>query len=99
MAANRAYEIEYRLYDVSDGLPGDLQWPSRPAAVRAGDGKLWLATRAGVSVIDPLQLPARASGRRPPRIDRVIVDGRTLAPVGSSSCRLAPRRFRWTTER
>ena len=57
VAANHAYEIEYRLYDVSDGLPGDLQWPSRPAAVRAGDGRLWLATRAGVSVIDPVQLP------------------------------------------
>ncbi len=80
VAANHAYEIEYRLYDVSDGLPGDLQWPSRPAAVRAGDGRLWLATRAGVSVIDPVQLPPNV---RPmaPRIDRVIVDGRTVAPV------------------
>ena len=79
VAANRDYQVEYRLYDVSDGLPGDLQWPSRPAAVRAGDGKLWLATRSGVSVIDPVQLPAGVRPR-PPRIDRVIVDGRTLAP-------------------
>jgi ligand-binding sensor domain-containing protein/two-component sensor histidine kinase len=81
VAANHSYEIEYRLYDVSDGLPGALQWPSRPAAVRAGDGKIWLATRSGVSVIDPQRLP-RSHRPSPPRIDRVIADGRTLPALG-----------------
>ena len=81
-AVSRSHEVEYRLYDVSDGLPGDLQWPSRPAAVRAGDGRLWLATRSGASVIDPQQLP-RNVRPAPPRIDRVVADGRTLPSVGS----------------
>jgi len=78
VAANRAYEIEYSVYDISDGLPGDLQWLSRPAAVRGGDGRLWFATRDGVSLIDPQLLPR---GRRPapPRVDRVTADGRLLA--------------------
>jgi signal transduction histidine kinase/ligand-binding sensor domain-containing protein len=77
VAVNSSHQIEYRLYDVSDGLPGELQWPSRPAAVRGGDGRLWLATRAGASVIDPRQLP-RNHRPAPPTIDRVVVDGRTL---------------------
>ena len=80
VVANRSHQVEYRLYDVSDGLPGDLQWPSRPAAVRAGDGRLWLATRAGAAVIDPRQLP-RTPRPAPPRIDRVVVDGRALASI------------------
>jgi ligand-binding sensor domain-containing protein/two-component sensor histidine kinase len=82
VAASALHEVEYRMYDVSDGLPGDLQWPSRPAAVRAGDGRLWLATRAGASVIDPQQLPRNV---RPaaPRLDRIVVDGRELPSVGS----------------
>jgi signal transduction histidine kinase len=67
---------------VSDGLPGDLQWTSRPAAVRSGDGRLWLATRAGASVIDPQQLP-RIHRPAPPRIDRVVVDGRPLPSIGN----------------
>ena len=82
VATNRSHEVEYRLYDVSDGLPGDLQWNSRPAAVRAGDGRLWLATRAGASVIDPQQLP-RIHRPAPPRIDRVVVDGRPLPSIGN----------------
>ena len=99
VAVNRSHEVEYRLYDVSDGLPGDLQWLSRPAAVRAGDGRLWLATGAGASVIDPQQLP-RNRRPAPPRIDRVVVDGRASA-LGRQhrvACR-ARRRCRWTTAR
>jgi signal transduction histidine kinase/ligand-binding sensor domain-containing protein len=82
VAASPTHNVEYRMYDVSDGLPGDLQWPSRPAAVRAGDGRLWLATRAGASVIDPQRLP-RNLRPAPPRVDRIVVDGRTLPSVGS----------------
>lgn len=81
VATNRSHEVEYRLYDVSDGLPGDFQWTSRPAAVRAGDGRIWLATRAGASVIDPRQLPT-IHRPAPPRIDRVVVDGRAIPSAG-----------------
>jgi ligand-binding sensor domain-containing protein/two-component sensor histidine kinase len=82
VATNRSHEVEYRLYDASDGLPGDFQWTSRPAAVRAGDGRIWLATRAGASVIDPRQLP-RIHRPAPPRIDRVVVDGRAIPSIGN----------------
>ena len=80
VAVDRAHQIEYSLYDVSDGLQGDLHWLSRPAAVRAGDGRLWFATGVGVAIIDPRNLPR---SRRPatPRIELASADGQTLAPV------------------
>jgi ligand-binding sensor domain-containing protein/signal transduction histidine kinase len=73
------HQIEYVLFDVSDGLQGDLHWVSRPTAVRAGDGRLWFASGAGVVVIDPRDLPR---GPRPstPRIEVASADGRTLLP-------------------
>ena len=82
VATNPRTKSSDRLTDISDGLPGYLQWNSRPAAVRAGDGRLWLATRAGASVIDPGQLP-RIDRPAPPRIDRVVVDGRPLPSIGN----------------
>ncbi|MEP7305506.1 MAG: two-component regulator propeller domain-containing protein [Acidobacteriota bacterium] len=80
VAVDRAHQIEYSLYDVSDGLQGDLHWLSRPAAVRAGDGRLWFATGVGLAVIDPRNLPR---SRRPatPHIELASADGQTLAPV------------------
>jgi ligand-binding sensor domain-containing protein/two-component sensor histidine kinase len=80
VAVDGAHQIEYSLYDVSDGLHGDLHWLSRPSAVRAGDGRLWFATGVGVAIIDPRNLPRN---RRPatPRIELASADGRTLAPT------------------
>jgi len=80
VAVDRAHQIEYSLFDVSDGLQGDLHWQSRPAAVRAGDGRLWFATGTGVAIIDPRNLPR---SRRPstPRIELASADGQPLAPV------------------
>ena len=80
VAVDRDHQIEYSLYDVSDGLQGDLHWLSRPAAVRAGDGRLWFATGVGVAIINPGNLPR---SRRPatPRIELASADGQTLAPV------------------
>ena len=88
VATNPSHEVEY----------GSTMSPtacraicSGTAALRPfarGDGRLWLATRAGASVIDPGQLP-RIHRPAPPRIDRVVVDGRPL-PV-DRHCRIARR--------
>jgi signal transduction histidine kinase len=76
---DREHQIEYSLFDVSDGLQGDLHWLSRPAAVRGGDGRLWFASGAGVVLIDPRNLPR---GPRPstPRVEMATADGRTFRP-------------------
>ena len=80
LAANPSYHVEYALYDASDGLQqGPLTWQSGVGAVRAGDGRLWIATGLGVTVIDPRSLPR---SRRPsmPHLETVSADGRVVTP-------------------
>ncbi|HEV8393105.1 MAG TPA: two-component regulator propeller domain-containing protein [Vicinamibacterales bacterium] len=80
VASNPSYHIEYALYDETDGLQqSPLTWQSGVGAVRAPDGRLWLTSGAGLAVIDPRHLP---HVRRPaaPRVEAVVVDGRTQAP-------------------
>jgi signal transduction histidine kinase/ligand-binding sensor domain-containing protein len=77
VAANRTYNIEYALYDGSDGMQGELQWISGLVGVRAGDGRLWFATGLGAAVIDPRNLP-RTRRPPPPRVTLVTADGERL---------------------
>jgi signal transduction histidine kinase/ligand-binding sensor domain-containing protein len=78
-AINSVHQIEYRLYDISDGMLGELRWQARDAGVRGGDGRLWFATGPGVVVIDPRNLPPTP---RPasPHIDSVNADGQAIPP-------------------
>jgi signal transduction histidine kinase/ligand-binding sensor domain-containing protein len=81
LAGNPSYHLEYALYDASDGIQqGPLTWQSGVGAVRAGDGRLWIATGLGVTIIDPRSLPR---SRRPsaPRIEAVSADGRLVTPT------------------
>lgn len=81
VAIDPAHQIQYALYDGSDGLRGILHWWSHPSAVRGENGELWFVTGTGMAVVDPHRLPA---GSRPaqPRIVRVLVDGQTQPPRG-----------------
>jgi len=80
VASNPSYHIEYALYDETDGLQqSPLTWQSGVGAVRAPDGRLWLTSGAGLAVIDPRHLP-HIRRPAPPRIEGVVVDGRTQAP-------------------
>lgn len=81
IAANRSHQIEYALYDESDGMQqGSQTWQSGVGGVRGGDGQLWVATGLGMTIIDPTRLPAI---RRPvaPRVEEVTADGRRLSPL------------------
>jgi signal transduction histidine kinase/ligand-binding sensor domain-containing protein len=81
VAGNRSHQIEYALYDESDGMQqGSQTWQSGVGAVRGGDGQLWVATGLGMTVIDPARLPA-VRRPLPPRIEEVTVDGRRLSPL------------------
>jgi ligand-binding sensor domain-containing protein/signal transduction histidine kinase len=80
VAANPAHQLEYALYDETDGMQqGSQTWQAGVGGVRDTDGRLWVATGLGMTVIDPRNLP---STRRPPppRIESVTADGRTVTP-------------------
>jgi signal transduction histidine kinase/ligand-binding sensor domain-containing protein len=96
LAANPGHQLEYALYDESDGMQqGSQTWQSGVGGVRGGDGRLWIATGMGMTIIDPARLPPR----RPPavpRIEAVTADGRRLLPdkdlrlpAGTSTLRIA----------
>ena len=59
---------------------GSQTWQSGVGGVRGHDGRLWVATGLGMTVIDPRQLPPT---RRPPppRIESVTADGRSVTPA------------------
>jgi signal transduction histidine kinase/ligand-binding sensor domain-containing protein len=81
VAANAAHQLEYALYDESDGMQqGSQTWQAGVGGVRGPDGRLWVATGLGMTLIDPRQLPLT---RRPPppRIESVIADGRSVTPA------------------
>jgi signal transduction histidine kinase len=59
---------------------GSQTWQSGVGGERGNDGRLWVATGLGMTVIDPRSLPPT---RRPPppRIESVTADGRTITPA------------------
>jgi len=80
VAANPSYQVEYSLYDETDGMQlGSQTWQAGVGGVRAGDGRLWVATGVGMTVIDPNSLPP---SRRPPppQIEGIVADGRRVSP-------------------
>jgi signal transduction histidine kinase/ligand-binding sensor domain-containing protein len=80
VSANPAHQLEYALYDETDGMQqGSQTWQSGVGGVRDIDGRLWVATGLGMTIIDPRNLPTT---RRPPspRIESVSADGRAIAP-------------------
>jgi signal transduction histidine kinase/ligand-binding sensor domain-containing protein len=81
VAANPAHQLEYALYDETDGMQqGSQTWQSGVGGVRGPDGRLWVATGLGMTLIDPRRLPPT---RRPPppRIESVTADGRAVTPA------------------
>ena len=79
VAGNPSYQLEYSLYDESDGMQlGSQTWQAGVGGVRGGDGRLWVATGLGMTVIDPSSLPP---SRRPPppQIEAIVADGRRIS--------------------
>jgi ligand-binding sensor domain-containing protein len=83
-----AYEIQFSLYDAADGAPGPPVYAIGRGSVRARDGSIWLATRKGLAVIQPSQLPVK---RLPPtvRIETLAADQH--APALVAGTQLPPR--------
>jgi signal transduction histidine kinase/ligand-binding sensor domain-containing protein len=95
IAGNPSYQLEYSLYDETDGMQlGSQTWQAGVGGVRGGDGRLWVATGLGMTVIDPSSLPP-SHRPPPPRIDGIMADGRRVSadrglslPAGTSNLRI-----------
>ena len=95
IAGNPSYQLEYSLFDETDGMQlGSQTWQAGVGGVRGGDGRLWVATGLGMTVIDPRSLPP-SHRPPPPRIDGIMADGRRVAadrglslPAGTSNLRI-----------
>jgi signal transduction histidine kinase/ligand-binding sensor domain-containing protein len=81
VAADPYHEVQYTLYDGSDGLQGEIaRQQGRALAARAADGRLWFVSGTTIVMIDPRHLP-RSQRPVAPRIDAVSADGRPIAAV------------------
>ena len=96
--------LEYAYFDETDGmLEGSQSWQAGVGAVRAADGRLWVATGLGLAIIDPERLPT-SRPPLPPRIEAVAVDGRRsdvlargLVPAGTSTLEIEYGSIRLTS--
>jgi ligand-binding sensor domain-containing protein/signal transduction histidine kinase len=85
VAGSPTHQVEYNLYDETDGMQqGSQTWQSGVGGVRGPDGRLWVATGVGMTLIDPRHLPP-THRPPPPRIEGVIADGRRVAPTRNLS--------------
>lgn len=75
----RAFEdpkaaLPARVFDLKDGLPGPASSKYRADLAVGGDGRVWIATTAGIAWLDPARLPMNTVPP-PVRIRSVVVDG------------------------
>ena len=77
--AERGYRIQYRLFNTAAGAAGVPMTDGSRTAVRSSDGRLWFATSAGVTVIDPHRIaPVRPAS--PAVFESVTADARQIVP-------------------
>lgn len=74
--------LRHGFYDSSDGIIGTPRWFGKQSAVRGPDGRLWLLTSRGVSILDPRELPDRAASA-PVQVEAVIANGESMEPAAS----------------
>jgi signal transduction histidine kinase/ligand-binding sensor domain-containing protein len=74
------YRVRYRLFNTADGAAGVPMTEGSRTAVRAPDDRLWFATSAGVTVIDPHQI-GEPRHTAPAILEGVTAGARTIEPV------------------
>lgn len=80
-ATDPSYQVQYRLYDRSDGLAGlPFVYSTNRRAIRARDGGLWFVTARGLTVIDPGELRTDDAAQ-PVRIEGIFADGTRVLPA------------------
>ncbi|HEX2834193.1 MAG TPA: two-component regulator propeller domain-containing protein [Thermoanaerobaculia bacterium] len=72
-------QLRTSFYDENDGLGSrQLNGAANPAAFRSRDGRIWLVTAHGISASAITKMPPLPE--RAPLIERVLIDGREVAP-------------------
>lgn len=67
-------DLSGAVYGKADGMPSPECNAAFPAAIRARDGRLWVATAKGLAVVDP-QATARNNVPPPVHIEEILIDG------------------------
>jgi signal transduction histidine kinase len=78
--ASASYRIRYRLFNTADGAAGVPMTEGSRTAVMAPDNRLWFATSAGVTIIDPRQI-GEPRHTAPAILESVTAGARTTAAV------------------
>ncbi|HEX3580884.1 MAG TPA: two-component regulator propeller domain-containing protein [Thermoanaerobaculia bacterium] len=84
-------DLSGTVYGSTDGMPSAECTGASPAAIRARDGRIWVATARGIAVVD---FHATARNPVPPvvHIDGVLVDGNAM-PDGPLRIRAGAQRL------
>ncbi|HEX6085115.1 MAG TPA: two-component regulator propeller domain-containing protein [Thermoanaerobaculia bacterium] len=82
----RGADLSGTVYGTTDGMPSAECNAAFPGAIRARDGRVWVATARGIAVADPR---ARMRNTIPPpvHVEEVLVDG---APAPQRPLRIPP---------
>jgi diguanylate cyclase (GGDEF)-like protein len=76
--------LDYQQFAEADGMgSAQCNGGAGPAALRAGDGSIWVATAKGVSVVQPDQLPRYQLAPPPVVIEGLRVDDANASANGS----------------
>ena len=67
-------DLAGNVYGTTDGMPSAECNAAFPSAIRARDGRLWVATARGVAVVDPRVNP-RNTIPPPVHVEEVLIDG------------------------
>jgi diguanylate cyclase (GGDEF)-like protein len=84
-----AQDLSGKVYGTTDGMPSTECNAAFPAAIRARDGRLWIATSRGVAVADP-RTSARNMIPPPVHVEEVLIDGNPAAGTSSAPLRVPP---------
>jgi signal transduction histidine kinase len=76
-ARDPSYQVQYTLYNSSDGLLDAPAAFGAPTATRGGDGRLWFLTANGLAMIDPSRMRHDAPSAVT-RIERIVADERVF---------------------
>jgi ligand-binding sensor domain-containing protein len=80
VAEGRARSVVSVAYGREHGLPSDMAAvATHPVSARSEDGRLWFATRGGLTVVDPQSL-ATNTVVPPVEIEELRIDGRAFDP-------------------
>ena len=83
----RKSDLTGTVYGTTDGMPSAECNAGFPSAIRARDGRLWIATARGVAVVDP-HASARNTVPPPVHVEEVLIDGN---PAPAGPLRVPPR--------